>query len=155
MTPLPTILVLLLSSLAAFGQTAPRGFKWKHFSEVGVTVQVPDGWHTRILKEKGTKALQVTKEKPTAKGFETGLTINLIRPKSDAEMAAKIIGMGHYMANLHDSFSKIVESRVTEKKGVPTWILEGSELSPVRRAGASTTLEQSSISSSLHGASTP
>lgn len=125
MTLITTLTILLLSSFAALAQAAPKGFSWKHFSELGVTVQVPDGWHSRVLNEKGTKAIQITKEKPDARGFETGLTVNLIQRKTDAEMSAAILGVGGYMAKLHDTFTKLIESRVTENKGIPTMILDG------------------------------
>lgn len=130
MTPFTTLAFLFLSALTAFAQSAPRGFTWKHFPEVGVTVQVPAGWHSRVVNEKGTKALQITKDKPTARGFETGLTVNLIQRKTDSEMSATILGVGDYMAKLHGTFSKLIESRVTEKSGVPTMILEGVRTLP-------------------------
>jgi len=128
------ILLLLLSSISALGQDAPQGFEWKHFPELGVTVQVPNAWHSHIASAKGTKALQITREKIEAKGFETGLTINLIEPGTDAEMSAAITSMGDYMAKLHDSFTKVVDSRITEMSGVPTWILEGTRTLPDDKA---------------------
>lgn len=133
-TTLRTLLFLLLLTGAAAAQSAPKGFSWKRFPELGVTVQVPDGWHSRIVTEKGTKALQITKEKVDAHGFETGLTINLLQRKTDKEMSAAILGAGDYMAKLHDSFSKVIDSRVTEKSGVPTMILEGVRTLPDQKA---------------------
>lgn len=130
MIRLLSLSLLLFSSVAAFAQKAPKGFTWRHFPEIGVSVQVPNGWHSRVVSEKGTKALQITKEKVTSKGFETGLTINLIKRGSEKEVSAAIIGTGDYMAKLHDSFSKIIESRITQEKGVPTMILEGLRTLP-------------------------
>ena len=98
-----------------------------------VTVQVPDGWHSRIVDENGTKALQVTKEEVGPQGFETGLTINLIERHSEPEISAQIIGIGDYMAKLHDSFSKIVDSRITATSGIPTMILEGIRTLPEQK----------------------
>ena len=66
-------LLLLHSPVLALAQTAPRGFTWKHFPETGITVQVPEGWHSRVSAAKGAKAIQITKEKVNGKGFETGL----------------------------------------------------------------------------------
>src|SRR4051812_40362216 len=122
MTRLVTFLFLLLLPVAAWAQAAPKGLTWKRFSGVGISVQVPDGWHTRTMNANGAKGLQITKERVGAKGFETGLTINLIERPSEAEFSDAVRQMGDYMAKLHDSFTKIVESRITEQKGVPTWI---------------------------------
>jgi hypothetical protein len=122
----------LLGTLAIRAEDLPPapGFSWKHFPESKATVQVPDGWHSRILAEHGAKALQVTKEKVGPKGFETGLTINLTERQTDSEASAATIGIGNYMAKLHDTFKDLVESRVTETNGVLTMILEGTRTLP-------------------------
>ena len=95
-----------------------------------VSVQVPDGWHTHALDGKDTKGLQISKELIEAKSFETGLTINLIERHSDAEFSAAIIQMGDYMAKLHDTFTKIVDSRITKQNGASEWILDGIRTLP-------------------------
>jgi hypothetical protein len=123
-------MLLTASLLAASAEDAPPGFSWKYYAELGVTVQVPDGWHSQIVAGKGTKALQISKENPGPKGFETGLTINLIERATDDAMAEATIGIGKYMEKLHDSFSEIIESKITKREGNLTMILEGVRTLP-------------------------
>ena len=129
-----TSVLLLLLALLALAEDAPSGFAWKSFAELGITVQVPDGWHSQVVAANGTTALRITKTKVGPEGFETGLTVNLIRKDTDDAMAAATVGIGEYMEKLHDSFSKIIDSRITEREGVLTMILEGVRTLPKQEA---------------------
>jgi hypothetical protein len=117
---------------------APAGFAWKKFDDFKVSVQVPDGWHTHVLDGGAGKAraIQITKEKVNAQGFDTGLTVNLAEFQTDEEMNAAIREVGDYMAKLHDTFDNLVESSVGEKGGVPTMILEGTRTLPDKKASS-------------------
>jgi hypothetical protein len=130
-------LMIGLVAAAVDAQEAPAGFAWKKFDDFKVSVQVPDGWHTRVLDGGAGKAraIQITKEKVDAQGFDTGLTVNFSEFRTDEEMNAAILEVGNYMAKLHDTFDNLVESSVGEKGGVPTMILEGTRTLPDKNAG--------------------
>lgn len=119
------LLFLPLSAPAQKAPPAPKGFAWKKFPALHLSVQVPQGWHSRMTQANGNRVLQITKDPVTAAGFETGLTINLLERKTDAEMAAAIGSIGEYVKHLQGTFTKLIESRVTENQGVQVMILEG------------------------------
>jgi hypothetical protein len=135
--PLLLLFLVLIPFVCADDAPPPaaEGFVWRKYPELHATVQVPDGWHTRILRQKQVAALQLTKQKVTEQGFDTGLTINFAQFDSDEEMGAGLATVGEYMSKLHGSFSKLVESSVGERGGVPTMILEGERTLPDKKDG--------------------
>lgn len=130
--------LLLLSALCMVscvapqppGTAAPPGFAWKRFDSVAVEVKVPQGWHTKSTSAGGTRALQITKDRITEKGFETGLTVNFMEKATSEEFAAASVQTKAYMEQLRKSFSSLTASSYSEPQGVPTMILEGERPLP-------------------------
>lgn len=121
------LIAFLLSSCVSPSGTgsAASGMSWRRFDSHHVSVQVPNGWHVNTTSLPGTKGLRITKDPVTKQGFETGLTINVIERSTDAEFAAAVREIGSYMANLHDTCTKVISSHISEPSGVPTMTLEG------------------------------
>lgn len=122
--------LLLVSCTTPPQDTAPAGFTWKRFDDLALEVKVPQGWHTNITTAKGTRALRITKDRITSKGFETGLTVNFMERSTPQEFAAAVAQTKAYMAGLRKSFSSITASSYSEPQGVPTMILEGERTLP-------------------------
>ena len=72
----------LLLSIPVGAVTPPpplEGFTWQELTEIGGFLLVPDGWHFRVSQQEAKLAYFVTKDPITAEGFETGITVNVIR----------------------------------------------------------------------------
>ena len=58
---------------------APDGFSWQELTAINGFALVPDEWRFRISEQGGKLAYFVTRDPITAEGFDTGMTINVIR----------------------------------------------------------------------------
>lgn len=75
-----------LATLIAAGPVHPlvapapvEGLTWEEMTAIGGFVLVPNSWRFRISEKDGKLAYFVTKDPITAQGFDTGITINVIR----------------------------------------------------------------------------
>jgi hypothetical protein len=63
----------------------PPGFTWQEIPELKAAFLRPDGWFFKREEGKGTLAYFITKENIENNGqFQTGLTVNVFRPKKDS-----------------------------------------------------------------------
>ena len=88
MNPTRCALVFCLvasSALALELPKAPEGFHWYELAEIKAGFLVPEGWHVREERDKGTLALFITEsafEPP--KEFQVGMSVNVFRGDPDA-----------------------------------------------------------------------
>jgi hypothetical protein len=122
-----TFLALLICT-SVFGglPKAPKGYSWKQFKESAVKLRVPKDWHVYQFETDSSKVLQITKEEKDESGYKTGLTIQYIDCKDEAEYEKNLSQTGEFMSELHGKFSELFTSKVYDKDGRLNMILEGT-----------------------------
>lgn len=80
--PCAVALAVIFAATTVHPLVAPapvEGFNWEEMTAIGGFVLVPDAWRFRISERDAKLAYFVTKDPITAQGFDTGITINVIR----------------------------------------------------------------------------